>query len=167
MKIKNAVNNIFFQLVNLIEQIDERDFSKPLPILSNSTIGQHTRHILEFFICLENGIKEGKVNYDDRKHDKEIETNKTLALSVIRRISDFIDKSSSNYNMVLRGKYDLKGGEDFEVKSNFHRELVYNIEHAIHHMALIKIGVRENISYIRLPADFGVASSTIRHKLAQ
>jgi hypothetical protein len=44
------------------------------------------------------------------------------------------------------------------------RELVYNIEHAVHHMAIMKIGVREIASYIGLSSDFGIAASTIRHK---
>jgi len=44
------------------------------------------------------------------------------------------------------------------------RELVYNIEHAVHHMAIMKIGVREIASYIKLDPDFGIAASTIRYK---
>jgi len=49
------------------------------------------------------------------------------------------------------------------IKTNALRELAYNIEHAIHHMAIIKIGINEVSPYILLPSAFGVASSTIRH----
>jgi hypothetical protein len=50
--------------------------------------------------------------------------------------------------------------------TNYFRELTYNIEHAVHHMAIIKIGIREVANYVTLPADFGIAASTIRYKEA-
>jgi hypothetical protein len=64
----------------------------------------------------------------------------------------------------LEAGYDL-GKEVFvTIDTNATRELVYNIEHAVHHMAIIKIGVREIATYIDLPTDFGIAASTIRYK---
>jgi hypothetical protein len=39
---------------------------------------------------------------------------------------------------------------------------MYNLEHTIHHMALIRIGISE-VSDIRLSENYGVASSTIKH----
>ena len=50
------------------------------------------------------------------------------------------------------------------MKSSFYRELSYNIEHAIHHMALLKVAVKQTLTYISLPENFGVASSTIRYR---
>jgi hypothetical protein len=44
------------------------------------------------------------------------------------------------------------------------RELVYNIEHVVHHMALVKIGLKELLPDLDLPDDFGVAVSTIRYQ---
>ena len=37
------------------------------------------------------------------------------------------------------------------ISTNYFRELTYNIEHAIHHMAIMKIGVREVAPYVTLP----------------
>ncbi len=48
--------------------------------------------------------------------------------------------------------------------SSFHREVAYNIEHAIHHMALLKVAVNQTLHYIQLPENFGVASSTVRYQ---
>jgi hypothetical protein len=42
--------------------------------------------------------------------------------------------------------------------------LVYNIEHAVHHMAIMKIGIREVADYINLPDNFGIAVSTLRYR---
>jgi hypothetical protein len=65
---------------------------------------------------------------------------------------------------LLELDYAVNPAEMQKVPTNFLRELVYNIEHAVHHMALIRIGVREVAPHITLPPDFGVAASTIRHQ---
>jgi hypothetical protein len=67
-------------------------------------------------------------------------------------------------SLALEVGYDVSKDEFITIATNYSRELVYNIEHAVHHMALIKIGVREAASYIDLPSDFGIAASTIRYK---
>ena len=163
MELKGAANNILGQLEEMLLQIKDEDLCRPSPTLNQATIGQHLRHILEFFVCLQTGVRQGKVNYDRREHNEAIETSKTLALEVLSQIRTFVNQYTSDYNLFLEGNYEEGPDNTFEVKSNYHRELVYNVEHAIHHMALIKIGIRENADYISLPADFGVASSTIRY----
>jgi hypothetical protein len=60
----------------------------------------------------------------------------------------------------------LDNDEFLSIETTATRELVYNIEHAVHHMAIMKIGVREIASYICLAPDFGIAASTIRYKEA-
>ena len=60
--------------------------------------------------------------------------------------------------------YNLNDEEAITIETNYYRELIYNIEHAVHHMAIMKIGIHEVAPYISLPADFGVAASTIRYK---
>ena len=50
------------------------------------------------------------------------------------------------------------------MKSSFERELLYCLDHAIHHQALIKIGLKElHLSHLVSP-DFGVAYSTLRYR---
>ena len=164
MNINQACINILDQLASLVTQIKEPDFYKPIESLSNSTIGQHLRHTLEFFLCLEQGVNTGLINYDLRAHDKLIETDKFLAHAAIVRIRDFINAQKEDKALTLEVGYDLKSDNFFQISSSYTRELVYNIEHAVHHMALIKIGVREGASYIELPADFGIAASTVRYK---
>jgi hypothetical protein len=60
--------------------------------------------------------------------------------------------------------YKPDSEETMVIATNYLRELTYNIEHAVHHMAIMKIGIREVAGYINLPIDFGVAVSTIRYK---
>jgi hypothetical protein len=162
MNIPQACTHILDQLAKMVQDIRETDFTKPSEALSRSTIGQHLRHTLEFFICFENGFNEGVINYDKRAHDKLIETDKFIALAAIEKISGFIRALNVNRSIRLEVGYDVNKEEFVTVETNATRELVYNIEHAVHHMAIMKIGIREVAPYEKLPPDVGVAASTIR-----
>ena len=162
MTLSKAAINILRQLADLVEQINDSDFSRPSHALSKSTIGQHIRHTLEFFLCLESGFDRGVINYDRRSHDKLIESDKVLALAAIERGIQFVSGLQPNRPLTLEVGYDTISEEYVSVETNSTRELVYNIEHAVHHMAIMKIGVREIAPYVTLPPDFGIAASTLR-----
>jgi hypothetical protein len=163
MKLNIACCNILTQLTDLVNQLSEQDFVRPIDSLGRSTIGQHLRHTLEFFICLEQGFEAGLINYDKRAHDKLIESDKFIALSTLGKINDFIASQPEDKALKLEAGYDLDKEEFVTIDTNFLRELVYNIEHAVHHMAIMKIGIREIAPGVKLPHDFGIAASTIRY----
>jgi hypothetical protein len=164
MKVHEACFKIFDQLTIVVSDIEACDFTKPSKSLSNATIGQHIRHTIEFFVCFQEGYAAGVINYDKRRHDKLIESDKSVALESIQSCTQFVKSLSSNEMLKLEVGYDPEKREFSTVETNTMRELVYNIEHAVHHMAIIKIGVKEVAPYLSLPQDFGVAASTIRHK---
>ena len=163
MNLTKACSNILSQLTDLVHQIRESDFVKPAETLSYSTVGQHLRHTLEFFMCFEHGFEKGLINYDKRAHDKLIESDKYLALAAIGRISEFISNVGDK-PLKLEVGYDLEKETFLTIDTTATRELVYNIEHAVHHMAIMKIGIREIAAYVELSPDFGIAASTIRYK---
>ncbi|MBL7842495.1 MAG: DinB family protein [Cyclobacteriaceae bacterium] len=164
MSVKNACCDILSQLTHLVNQLSEHEYSKPIESLDHSSIGQHVRHTLEFFICLEQGFGTGSINYDKRSHDKLVETDKYLALSTLNRINEFVTSNTQNKVLSLEMNYSLDQEILISVETNYLRELIYNIEHAVHHMAIIKIGVREVVPHINLPSTFGIASSTLRYQ---
>jgi hypothetical protein len=163
MQLILACTSILDQLEDMVGQISADDFFKPSPSLSNSTVGQHLRHTIEFFLCLESGFREGMINYDKRPHDKLIESDKFIAINAIRRIREFVAATSTDSVLRLDVGYDRHTEDCVTIQTNYFRELTYNIEHAVHHMALIKIGIREVAGYVTLPPDFGIAVSTLRH----
>ncbi len=160
----SAALTLLDQLEDSIRQTNEEDFSKPSEILNNSSVGQHVRHTLEFFLCLIDAVPTKKLDYDKRKHDKFIEIDKKLALSVLDSIRQFISNNNENFDIQLTVNYDLEQELNTTIRSSFYRELAYNIEHAIHHMALIKIGIKDICPYVKIDSSFGVASSTIRYQ---
>ncbi len=163
-QLTRACCTILDQLSDSVQQLTEAEFTRPSEVLSGSSIGQHLRHTLEFFICLEQGCARGVINYDQRAHDKLIETDKETALHVINRIRAFVNYQTHDKSLVLEVGYDLTSEENVPVQTNYFRELTYNIEHAVHHMAIMKIGIREVARHALIPADFGVAASTIRYR---
>lgn len=164
MELKAASIRILNQLSGLINTLSQDEFTKPLPVLNSSTLGQHIRHTIEFFTCLQNGIADRLVNYDQREHNKAIESDRKVALANIKAIKIFIADCNVDQDLTLEMSYGLEDQPNTQVKSNFQRELAYNIEHCVHHMAIIKIGALALKDDLQLPADFGVAASTIRYQ---
>jgi hypothetical protein len=162
MQIQNAVNKVFVQLIDCINQLTQEQYVQTCRTLHNNTIGQHVRHIVEFYQCLELGYGSGVVDYEKRERNRAIENDKVLATAILLHIVSGLDKE--NLPLQLSATYDCYEDENpIMLSTNYYREIAYNLEHTIHHMALIRIGIKE-ISAIDLSDDFGVASSTIKYR---
>ena len=163
MQLQNTVQPVFEQLINSLLQLREDQYSDACSILSNASIGAHTRHIVELFQCLEQGYETGLVNYEMRKRDIRIEQDKDLAIALLNHLLRGLAKP--NKQLVLEGAYHEHAESLLQIETNYYREIVYNLEHAIHHMALIKIGLKE-FAIQDIPENYGVASSTIKFRKA-
>lgn len=161
MQLQQAVNNIFVQLSDTLTQLSAQQYAQPCKTLFNNTIGQHVRHIIELFQCLELGYEAGTVNYEKRKRDKQIETDKDFASGLLLDLHRGLAKD--NKVLTLEASYDEHSTDGIHIETNYHREIAYNLEHTIHHMALIRVGIAE-VATIELPEDFGVASSTVKYR---
>ena len=161
MLLKKPIQNIFVQLTESLHQLSGEEYTRPSKTLFHASIGQHVRHIIELFLCLEKGYDSGIVNYEKRKRDYQIETDKELATSLLKEIYQDIDRSNKDISLEADDYCDPM--EIVSIPSNYYRELAYNLEHTIHHMALIRIGINE-ISSVRLPEEFGVAYSTFKYR---
>ncbi|MFN5133856.1 MAG: hypothetical protein ACK5DG_00975 [Chitinophagaceae bacterium] len=161
MSLFSSIKESFTQLNVALEQVTDEEYVQPSQNLSNATIGQHTRHIIEMYQCLLNGYDAGLVCYDHRKRDMAIETNKEFAKQLLVDIA--LQSNQPNKELELTAIYGDATAEELKVSTNYYRELAYNLEHTIHHMALIKVGLKElNKSYVS--ENFGVASSTTRYR---
>ncbi len=159
MLVSKVSKNLLEELRSVIGQMDNAQYSLPLDLLSNSTIGQHTRHILEFYQCFLEGNVTREIDYDLRKRNSKIETDSDFAVEIIQQINDAIENTKDNH-IVLKFN---NGDESQFISSSVERELVYNIEHAIHHMAIIKIAILSRFNNIVLPPNFGIAPSTVKY----
>ncbi len=153
-----SIRKTLKELSNLVSQLNDSDYCRPCRDLSNATIGEHTRHIIEMFQCLQAQYANGVVNYDSRKRDFTIETNTAFAIACIDNILTQLEKPNKNLQL-----QQIVDGEELLIDSNYQRELLYNLEHCIHHQALIKVAILQSDG-IAIDADFGVARSTIEYR---
>lgn len=153
-----SIQKTLNELSDLLTQLSNDDYACPCHGLSNATIGEHTRHIIELFQCLENQYESGIINYDNRKRDYSIQTNTEMAQLAIKSVSDNLEKPNKNLRL-----QQVVDGEIMDIESNYKRELLYNLEHCIHHQALIKVAVLQNEA-IQIDENFGVARSTIEYR---
>lgn len=157
---------IINQLIGLLKQLPAGIYHEPLRSLHNNSIGQHTRHIVEFYQCLLNGFTHGEeVNYDARERNLRIETDKVYAMQVLEYSIEQITQIWADKPMILQQSFGTS--EVQHISTSFFRELTYLIEHTIHHLAIIKIGLTETYPDICLSANFGVAHSTIQYRASQ
>jgi uncharacterized damage-inducible protein DinB len=161
MELQNAVNQVFFQLSDSLIQLDSHQYVYPCRNLSGNTIGQHVRHIIELFQCLEMGYQCGEVDYEKRKRDRRIETDKVFAAELFQEIIQQIAKENKTLDLLTY--YDDQSGQPEKIGTNYYREIAYNLEHTIHHMALIRVGLRE-LGDIPVDDSYGVVSSTLKYR---
>jgi hypothetical protein len=163
MLLQKAIAEVFGQLKNALSHLTEEQYALPGHTLSHTSIGQHVRHIIEMFTCAEEGYESGLIQYENRKRDVKIESDKYFAASLLDKLIEGMNKP--NKSIKLENVYSMEAGERIFLDTNYFRELAYNLEHAIHHMALIKIGILA-ISDWPIPEGFGVAYSTLQYRRA-
>lgn len=164
MVFKTTLQNLN-QLKNILTQINNNDLCKKLPVLSYSSIGMHIRHVLEFYTCLIEARQTKIINYDSRKRNTELENDIDICVFSIDDIIKNINTFNDDEELTLIADYskDENKKEAITLKTSLYRELLYNIEHCTHHMAIIKIGLKALEKEISINEGFGVASSTIRN----
>lgn len=153
---------LFQQIGDLLHQMTMQQYCKGLPALYGSSVGQHIRHVIEFFEEMEKGYETGVINYDNRQRNLLLESDKDAAMNSLQYIASSLDKKDRPLQLAI--SYSLDESQTSFVNTNYYREWASNIEHTVHHMALIKAGVQA-FDIIQLPASFGIAVSTQRSQL--
>ena len=162
-QLKGTTIDIIHQLMDLARNLSDEEFSMELPILLNNSIGKHFRHIIEFYMVLVNGLDSGLINYDSRKHDPDLEQDRLRCNEILDNICSKLPTHLSGKSFELRVCYSIDTDAYSSITTNEERELVYNIEHAIHHMAIIRLALNHNFSHIKVQQNFGFAYSTLKH----
>lgn len=156
------LHEILTEQQNLLRKVSAKMYTQSIPSLDGSTIGGHTRHIIEFLEILLNSYHTNQINYDERQRNLELEKNPEQAIQAISEILSRINLPNKNLIM-----HQTVGTVSLEIPTNFFRELLYNIEHCIHHQALIKVAFNEIKMSHLLNKNFGIAPSTIQYRETQ
>lgn len=157
MVIFNQLNQQLNSLKNLLHFIDDASYQHPSRHLANASIGAHTRHIIELLQCAVNGYDADLIDYVNRKRNLELEVNRKLAIKTLDAISNYAKKDDKVLWLVA------ENADDMQVMTSYYREIAYNVEHTIHHLALIKVSLIEQDLDI-VDDSFGMAYATIQYK---
>ena len=121
------------QLQDLLSKIHLTDYKARPDVLSGASVGQHIRHILEFYLLLVRSSLDGIVSYDKRKRDIRLETDISFALITADNLVAEIETLSLSEKVKLDADYTCSGESPNLIESTLARELAYCIEHSIHH----------------------------------
>ena len=137
MSLEEPIRKLFAQLDELLSQLTDEQYATPVTVLSGSTIGQHIRHVVECFLELQKGYRSGHLNYDRRKRDQLLQTNRRLAAAQLTSIRDSVQLPDKQLSLETVVDPD----RSTTVVTSYRRELLHNLEHIRHHMALVRIAL--------------------------
>lgn len=143
---------------SLLQSISSKHYTFSIPELGGASIGQHMRHTIEIIQALEKGGHTGTLDYDRRERNPKIEQNATFAGELCRNLQQTIIRTDKQLS--------LNADSEEAVNTTFYREVIYVLDHTIHHLALIKTGLRI-LQCDSTSDNFGMAYSTIRYKQQQ
>ncbi len=150
-------------LKKLLILLKDEQYIQKIQFLNGSSIGAHSRHIIELIQCLTNGYSNATVNYINRERNLQIEVNRIFAMNEIQLINLQLLKLDKPMALLAENTTNDK---KIYVKTTYLREIEYNKEHTIHHLALIRVALREmNLTLVN--ESFGVAHATLKYLAKQ
>jgi hypothetical protein len=163
--LKTAVEDVLRQGCTFLQGVGDL-YDRPLEGSFEASLGAHYRHVLDHFLSLKEGIRTGHVNYDARRRSPLLESSVTQArLATEGLIDEFRALSPEILRRECTVTYSVdyvEGGAE-RVPSNFAREVMFCVEHAVHHYAILKLLCAN--TEVKLPYEFGIAPSTLRYSL--
>src|SRR5690242_6776110 len=147
------------QALDLIQRIDDAAFSTTPEGMAPHRAGSHLRHVLEFYECFLEGLEARRIDYDARRRDEAVATQRCAAGVKIDAIIRAIRTLREDGTVMVRME-DAAG--DAWLASSVSRELQALSSHTIHHFALIAITLR--LHGFDVDPDFGMSPSTLRYQ---
>lgn len=144
-------------LAKLLDGLTDEEYSQIMETVFKSTVGKHTRHILEFYQVFYKGYKDGMLSYDKRKRNERIETDRKFAIDKLKKLQKRLSKIPDEKNLILKMKVN---NQSYFMPTTVAREFLYLMEHTTHHVALIRIGLENLNPEKNRFQDLGVAYST-------
>jgi len=154
------------QIISIVEQLQNLNEVKQQYLYCELNIGKHIRHITDNFLALIHGINTGVIDYNRRNRGTKIETSIDAALTDLQQLISWL----KNYESSTKGEEIHKAIKIFseidclhtinqEFNSTIARELLYMINHTIHHAA--HIGLIAKNQGIEIPLNTGIAPCTM------
>jgi hypothetical protein len=160
----NAAEDVLRQGLALLAELNNQSFGEVVPAPYNASIGQHYRHVLDHFLCLEAGLATGEIDYDNRDRNPRLETDLDYARATTERlIRVFKSCDSDLLDQTCAVRYSVGyGDEPSLLPSVVVRELAFCVGHAVHHYAIVRL-LCDSVG-VGVLEEFGVAPSTLKYR---
>lgn len=150
------------ELAELVERTSDADYvAAPAGGVSGS-IGAHVRRCLDHVRAVLEAAPGGVISYDRRARQVSLEQSRALAAEALRAAAarlDGLGRRAADAPVTLVSQVDRTGGR-VQVASSLGRELVFALQHTIHHQATVAVLLSER--GVTVPPTFGYAPSTPR-----
>lgn len=161
-----AVDNIRYleQAVHLLQSISDEGYAQPAPMKLGSSVGAHLRHCLDHYDNFLVGIAAGRIDYDARRRELQLEQSRAAAIAKLGQLIAGLKSVAGQSDAKLTVKMDCGDNEaeaTWWTDSSVRRELQFLISHTVHHYAIIKMVL--TASGVSVGPDFGIAPSTLRY----
>lgn len=157
---------ILHHIDELLCQLTDAELAQPRALLFGSSIGGHLRHILEFYTCLLGRGRADHFSYDRRQRDPMIEREVIAARACIARSIGLLADTRGDMELLLLS--ELPGSTEEHIqRTTLARELTYLADHGVHHLAMVRIALDQELPHVRYPEELGVAASTRNHHARQ
>jgi uncharacterized damage-inducible protein DinB len=162
-----ACKNNLLSTCDVLNKLTNKDYIQPIKALSGATIGQHVSHIIEYYQCYIDGMRENCIDYDSREYCSKLETDRLYSIKKINTLClEMKAKVTTQKGIIVRYNTSKEKHHSSELVSNSLRELLFCLEHSIHHQAMIKIALSEVNKLNIIKDDFGLSLSTVRYKMS-
>ncbi|MDX1737457.1 MAG: hypothetical protein R3261_04435 [Alphaproteobacteria bacterium] len=106
-------------------------------------VGRHIRHILDHVQALLQARQSGHLDYNARNRSHLMEVDAANAYSILKNIHKDCDhKWDIGMALTVVSEIDTKETRNHAFQSNMAREILYVINHTLHHTAYIKLLAR-------------------------
>lgn len=170
MNAKQGTILLAAQMTGLLERLDKTAFTQPLALFQGSTIGQHCRHILECYTCLLDGVRPAHVDYGSRARNTTLSECPRAALATLDYIASTVKHLDEHQWLKVASEFSddtVRASERPVYLSSMGRELQFAFDHAVHHLAMIRMGLELYFPAIPVDTDLGVAPSTQKYRKSQ
>lgn len=159
----SALTGSLDELAELLGTLDDATYGwKPEGGVSGS-IGAHVRHVLDHVRVLVDEPLGPTLTYDRRERDTTIERDRRAGIDALRRAGMRLRRlalTARDEPMLLEAMVE-RGQPPIAVTTSLARELVFALQHTIHHQAIIAVLLRQVGG--QAPEGFGYAPATPVH----
>ncbi|MEJ2044347.1 MAG: DinB family protein [Reinekea sp.] len=136
----------------------------PKPGSPHAGIGQHARHILDHYRALKKGLPDSVIDYNLRSRNSPEERSPTEGISQVNELTDWLHSIELNTKQSIEiiSEISVQQTEILSMGSTVERELLYLINHSIHHMALAS--VLATSMGVAVPRYIGLAPGTASYE---